>query len=234
MKKENVLGNFLYSRRKKIQPSDVGLKRNYGRRRTPGLRREEVAELAGVSTTWYTWLEQGRDVNASREVIESIGKALQLSPDEYVHLLHLANFGLPAERLKYVEEVTSDLQNIIDHIGYPAIIANNRTEILAWNELAKQFIYDFDILSPGDHILTRLMIVDPYFNQNLINWEEYANFAIAYFRSNYDQNIGDHWYETFLNKCFKKAVFLQLGGNYTMSNRKKQKPLFLIIPSMVA
>ncbi|MBE0343304.1 XRE family transcriptional regulator, partial [Paenibacillus sp. 28ISP30-2] len=85
--KSKTMGAFLKSRRNRLQPEQAGIRRSQGQRRTPGLRREEVAMLAGVSATYYTWLEQGREVTASKEIIESIGKALQLTDDESSHLL---------------------------------------------------------------------------------------------------------------------------------------------------
>jgi transcriptional regulator with XRE-family HTH domain len=91
--KVKILGDFLRSRRERIKPEHIEMVGRFGRRRTPGLRREEVAHLAGVSITWYTWLEQGRVTTTSREVIESVGKALQLSSEEHLHLLRLANCG---------------------------------------------------------------------------------------------------------------------------------------------
>src|SRR5213076_1505151 len=86
--RRNELADFLRTRRASLQPDDVGLP-NGGRRRTPGLRREEVAQLAGVGTTWYTWLEQGRDVRASLDVLEALARALRLSPAERTHLVLL-------------------------------------------------------------------------------------------------------------------------------------------------
>src|SRR5215475_14801582 len=109
------LGAFLRARRAQLRPADVGLPGGgaSGRRRTPGLRREEVAQLSGVGVTWYTWLEQGRPISASGQVIDAIGRALQLTPDEHEHLRLLA--GLPAlESPAQDTDLTPRLQRLVD------------------------------------------------------------------------------------------------------------------------
>ncbi|MNO32627.1 hypothetical protein D3C76_226200 [compost metagenome] len=131
-----VLGDYLRSRRNRLQPEQAGISGSYSQRRTPGLRREEVAMLAGVSATYYTWLEQGREVTASRDIMENIGRALQLNPDEKKHLMELWNPHEPEPVPSINTELNPQWQDIIQQLAYPAFISNERSEILAWNEAA--------------------------------------------------------------------------------------------------
>src|SRR6185312_5250629 len=130
------LADFLKARRAAIQPGDVGLPAG-GRRRTPGLRREEVAALAGVGATWYTWLEQGRDVRASLDVLEAIARALRLTQAERTHLLLLGRGEQPPPCKSPAERVSSTLRKLIEHLGpNPAFILGRRWDYLAWNDAA--------------------------------------------------------------------------------------------------
>lgn len=116
------LADFLKTRRARLSPKEVGLPEGI-RRRTPGLRREELAQLANIGLTWYTWLEQGRDIQVSGQVVESIARALRLSPDERSHLFTLARCPIPANSYLLEETVTQALQDILDSLGTsPALI----------------------------------------------------------------------------------------------------------------
>lgn len=159
--KIKILGDFLKSRRERIKPDRIEIASRYGRRRTPGLRREEVAQLAGVSITWYTWLEQGRVASVSREVIESVARALQLSSDEQTHLLRLADYGGERNSSPNTGKAYPELQIIIDQVNYPAIIANHRTEVLAYNRMATEIITDFHAIPADERVMTRLIFTDP-------------------------------------------------------------------------
>lgn len=219
--KIKVLGDFLKSRRERIKPDPVSIVGRFGTRRTPGLRREEVAQLAGVSITWYTWLEQGRAVTASREVIESVGKALQLSSDEHLHLLRLANYGGEGDSYPIAKEIYPELQNIIDQMNYPAIIANNRTEVLAYNRMASEIIVDFDSISAEKRVMTHLIFTDPNLRKQLVNWKEFADFTVGVFRMYFDQKAGDLWYEEFVRRmCKESEEFLMLWRLHDVQQKK--------------
>ena len=155
--------------------------------------------------TWYTWLEQGRAVSASREVIESVGKALQLSSEEHLHLLRLANYGGDGETYPIAKEIDPELQNIIDQLSYPAIIANNRTEVLAYNQMASEIITDFQAIPAEKRVMTRLIFTDPNLRKQLANWKEFADYTLGVFRMYFDQKAGDLWYEEFVQGCARKA-----------------------------
>lgn len=127
------LSAFLRSRRERIRPQDVGLPVG-ARRRTPGLRREEVAQLAGVGVTWYTWLEQGRPIKASVQVLDAVARTLRLDAGECEHLYHLA--GVPSvSRSEHLDdEVAPRVQTILDHLDpLPAAVYSARWDVLAWN-----------------------------------------------------------------------------------------------------
>lgn len=221
--KIKILGDFLKSRRERIKPDHVSIVGRFGTRRTPGLRREEVAHLAGVSITWYTWLEQGRAVTASREVIESVGKALQLSSDEHLHLLRLANYGGEGESYPNAKEIYPELQNIIDQMNYPAIIANNRTEVLAYNQMASEIIADFHAIPAEKRVMARLIFTDPNLRKQLANWKEFANYTFGVFRMYYDQKADDLdlWYEEFVRRmCEESEEFLTLWRLHDVQQKK--------------
>ncbi|HEY3090560.1 MAG TPA: helix-turn-helix domain-containing protein, partial [Jatrophihabitantaceae bacterium] len=136
------LASFLRSRREGVRPQDVGLAPG-ARRRTPGLRREEVAQLAGVGTTWYTWLEQGRDVRASMEVLEAIAGALRLTPAERTHLVLLGRGEQPPPRRAPAERVSPTLRRLVENLGgNPAYILGRRWDYLAWNRAATVILGD--------------------------------------------------------------------------------------------
>ena len=132
-RRREELADFLRTKRSSLQPEDVGLP-DGSRRRTPGLRREEVALLAGVGTTWYTWLEQGRDVRASLDVLEALARALRLTPAERSHLILLGR-GEHAKPCKApAEEVSPNLRRLVENIGPgPAYLLGRRWDYLAWN-----------------------------------------------------------------------------------------------------
>ncbi|MHC5261115.1 helix-turn-helix transcriptional regulator [Streptomyces sp. UC4497] len=127
----NELGAFLRSRRERVDPASAGLPPS-GRRRTPGLRREEVSLLSGVSLTWYTWLEQGRDMRVSAQVLMALARVLRLDEVEHAHLFRLA--GLPQPRRERPTELPSGVREFLDHLDpSPAFLIDRCFDILAWN-----------------------------------------------------------------------------------------------------
>ncbi|MEV5969988.1 helix-turn-helix transcriptional regulator [Streptomyces sp. NPDC051921] len=129
------LAAFLRSRRARVTPEDVGMPPGL-RRRTPGLRREEVAQLSGVGVTWYTWLEQGRPINASAQVLDAVARTLRLDRPEREHLYHLAEVPYEPEAAPaYATEVSPEIQGILDAlVPHPAVVYNARYDVLATNE----------------------------------------------------------------------------------------------------
>ncbi len=127
----HALGDFLRARRQRLDPATFGFPA--GRRRTPGLRREEVAQLASISPTWYTWLEQGRGGAPSREVLERIARGLRLTTPEREHLFILAFGHPPQTRLTVTDDMTPRLQRVLDAFTIPAIIRTASWDVIAWN-----------------------------------------------------------------------------------------------------
>ncbi|MBE3560636.1 MAG: helix-turn-helix domain-containing protein [Ktedonobacteraceae bacterium] len=191
-----ALGDFLRKCRARLSPIDVGLPPGL-RRRTPGLRREEVAQLANIGTSWYIWLEQGRDVHPSPQVLESIAQALRLSPNERRHLFLLAGQPLPAYTPPLEEAVSLSLKRMLDALDpTPAYIMGRRWDYLAWNKTA-DLIYSISKAassSPyGRNMLWRLFCT-PELRKHP-RFEQMAPGTIAEFRAAYARYPGDRWFE---------------------------------------
>ncbi|MGW1909499.1 helix-turn-helix domain-containing protein [Streptomyces sp. NPDC002076] len=170
------LSEFLRSRRARLKPEDVGLP-DFGRhRRVPGLRREELAQLAGVSVAYYTRLEQGNGRNVSAEVLDSIARALRLTDAEHAHLTHLAkpksHKKKPAARQQQVRVALRQLLDTMD--GVPAYVVGRRSEILAWNRMAAVVFGDWAELPAGERNWARLVFLHPDYRELFIDWEQKA------------------------------------------------------------
>ncbi len=189
------LADFLRRRRASLTPEGVGLP-NGGRRRTPGLRREEVALLAGVGTTWYTWLEQGRDVRASLDVLEALAKALRLTPAERTHLILLGRGEEPPPSKSPAERVSPTLRRLIENLGAnPAYILGRRWDYLAWNRAACAVLGDFDAIprSARNHVWLHFM--DPSRRTRFADWERSSRLLVAKFRADSARHLGDPAFE---------------------------------------
>jgi transcriptional regulator with XRE-family HTH domain len=179
---DNVLGSYLKDRRTKLDPAAFGLART--RRRTPGLRREEVAHRANVSATWYTWLEQGRGGAPSASVLERLACALMLTEVEREHLFLIALGRPPEVRYQATEGVTPRLQRVLDSLELsPAIVKTSSWDIIAWNRAASVVLSDFGALAPEQRNILRLMFCDPRVRAAQTDWESVARFVVAAFRA---------------------------------------------------
>jgi len=201
-----ALSAFLKGQRAKISPESVGLPPGT-RRRTPGLRREEVAQLAGVSTTWYTWLEQGRDIQVSASVLDCVANALQLNADERRYLYSLAFEGggevYPAQQ--EAVQISPSLQKIMTELRLcPVVISDRMCNIVGWNRAAAFVFLDFDRIPPEDRNMIRLLFTRREFRRLAVNWEQFASGYLAMFRSYYGQYVGDEWYDRFLEEMKRK------------------------------
>jgi transcriptional regulator with XRE-family HTH domain len=191
LRRREELADFLRNRRASVKPEDVGLP-NGGRRRTPGLRREEVAQLAGVGATWYTWLEQGRDVRASLDVLEAIARALRLTPAERTHLILLGR-GEEAPPCKPpAERVSPTIRRLIENLRTaPAFVLGRRWDYLAWNSAACALLGDFDKIPRAARNHLWLTFMDPARRILFPDWERTARMAAAKFRADSAAHIGD-------------------------------------------
>jgi transcriptional regulator with XRE-family HTH domain len=175
-------------RRGRVTPDDVGLPGG-GRRRTPGLRREEVAQLAGVSISWYTWLEQGRDMHPSQSVLDAIARVLRLTPAERAHLFHLARVELPLPGPDYPRTAPTELAALVAALDpHPAYLLGPRTDVLAWNT-ASGVIADFDALSLDERNLLRWLLLDRLPEDR--GYEDTAKSTVARFRAAHARYIDD-------------------------------------------
>jgi transcriptional regulator with XRE-family HTH domain len=189
------LADFLRKRRESITPEEVGLP-DGGRRRTPGLRREEVALLAGVGTTWYTWLEQGRDVRASLEVLEAISRALKLTPTERTHLILLGRGEDPPPCKSPAERVSPTLRRLIENLGpNPAFVLGRRWDYLAWNRAACALFGDFGSVPRAARNHVWLTFMDPSRREMFSDWEKSARLLAAKFRADSARYLGDPEFE---------------------------------------
>lgn len=183
------LSDFLKSRRARLSPNDVGLP-NGTRRRAPGLRREEVASLAGVGLTWYTWFEQGREIRVSPDFLDNVSRALRLTGAERRHLFILLNQEGATPPVPE-RKVSPALQRMMDGMPrHPAYIRTLRWDVVAWNKATTQ-LFDFAARRPEDRNLVRMMFIDPAFREIVPNWQVDAPIMLAKFRANYAQYRGD-------------------------------------------
>ncbi|WP_438486884.1 helix-turn-helix transcriptional regulator [Streptomyces sp. S186] len=187
--RRRALAEFLRARRERITPQDAGILAG-PRRRTPGLRREEVAQLSGVSVTWYTWLEQARDIGVSRQVLASLARALMLSSVEQRHLYALAG-ELPPEQPDGSGPGPA-LQRLVDALDpHPAYLLDANWDLVAWNRAEAGLIGDPGRLAPEERNLLRLVFTDPAMRTLLGDWEEQARDLVAQFRADAGERFGD-------------------------------------------
>lgn len=185
------LAAFLRSRRARLGPLDVGLPAG-PRRRTPGLRREEVAQLAGVGITWYTWFEQGRDIRVSAHFLDNLSRALQLDAAERAHLFALAQQRLPPlAPLPDVQAVSPGLQQMIDAHPNPIYVKTARWDVVAWNRAAICMLGDYGAVPPAQRNVIWLLFTNPVYRRMLPDWENDARRVLARFRVNYGRAAGD-------------------------------------------
>ncbi|MFE9772635.1 helix-turn-helix domain-containing protein [Streptomyces sp. NPDC005931] len=178
------LSEFLRTRRARLKPEDVGLA-SFGRhRRVPGLRREELAQLAGVSVAYYTRLEQGNGRNVSAEVLDAIARALRLTDAEQAHLTHLAKprqqRKRPAARIQQTRPALRQLLDTIDTV--PAYVVGRRSDILAWNRTAAALFGDWGELPPQERNWARLVFLDPGYRELFVEWDRKASDIVSYLR----------------------------------------------------
>ncbi len=199
------LADFLRTRRAALKPGDVGLPSG-GRRRTPGLRREEVAQLAGMGATWYTWLEQGREVRASLDVLESLARALRLDQAERSHLILLGRGEEAPPCRSPAERVSPTLRRLIENLGpNPAFVLGRRWDYLAWNDAAAVLLGDFAALPRGARNHAWQTFTDPARREMFTDWERSSRILVAKFRSDSARHIGDPEFESLIRALRKSS-----------------------------
>jgi transcriptional regulator with XRE-family HTH domain len=193
------LAAFLRTRRERLLPADVGLATTK-RRRTPGLRREEVAHLAGVGVTWYTWLEQGREIDVSAHFLEQVAKALCLDAEARAHLFTLAHNRPPPLASRSSFGLTASHQRMLDAFEAPAYIATACLDVLAWNDALNAVFGDLSDLSEANRNMLWLMFASPSHQAAVPNWEEAARAMLARCRIEYGRNQDDERFRTLITQ----------------------------------
>jgi transcriptional regulator with XRE-family HTH domain len=181
LRTENLLGTYLRDRRTRLDPAALGFPPE--RRRTPGLRREEVAQRANISPTWYTWLEQGRGGAPSADVLDRVARALMLTEVEREHVFLLGLGRLPEARFRKNEGVTPRLQRVLDALEpSPAVIRTAIWDVVAWNRAATVMLMDYGSLPPERRNILRFIFLDPSARAAQYDWESVARFVLGAFR----------------------------------------------------
>ncbi|KNY29176.1 helix-turn-helix transcriptional regulator [Pseudobacteroides cellulosolvens] len=221
------LGDFLKTRRAKILPSQVGLSSGT-RRRTPGLRREEVAQLAGIGLTWYTWLEQGRNIHVSTQIIDSLSKILLLDKQERIHLYLLANQPLPVDIKGYQGTVSPILQHVLDNLMLcPSLVTDQRWNVIAWNDAACLIFGDFNEMNVRQRNIVWAMFTDNKYKHLFVDWDMHAKGLVGRFRSTCGQYIEDPWLVQFIDDLKMQSTEFNLWWPLyeIQSNSEKYKQL---------
>jgi transcriptional regulator with XRE-family HTH domain len=193
VQRRRELGEFLRAKRATLKPADFGLP-TFSRRRAPGLRREEVAQISGIGLTWYTWLEQGRDIHVSTDLLQRLSRVLQLSPHDAAYLLFLAGHPpLPIQPDR--SGLVDGMQTVLD--GYvlgPAAVFDLVGNTLAFNQIG-DFVYHFSSYEGPwrDNLFWRLFM-DPYRRQMYLDWHDFARYAVGLMRGIYASRKEDSAY----------------------------------------
>lgn len=211
------LAAFLRSRRERIQPEEVGFAPG-GRRRTPGLRREEVAQLAGVGVTWYTWLEQGRDINVSAQVIEAISRTLRLDRLERNHLYTLAGIALgPAKNA--CAALPASIQKMLDKFSpYPAQVLNARYDVLAFNDAYTKVIIDMAAVPLEERNLLWLTFVSDEWRCAFTDGDSIRMHMVAGYRAALADHLGEPSWQDLTDRLLASSpLFAELWERYDVA-----------------
>jgi transcriptional regulator with XRE-family HTH domain len=211
------LGEFLKARRARLSPGDFDMPPG-SRRRTPGLRREEVALLAGVGVTWYTWLEQGRQINASTQVLDAVARTLRLDRLEREHLYRLAE-ATPLHTECARKAVPDTIREIIHSLeALPATLINSRFDILLSNDACEELFWEWHSM-PCIHKNTLwCCITEPSARSKFPEYDQQVRYLVARFRSAYSRHIGDQdWEEDIRRLAGLSREFAELWARHEVA-----------------
>ena len=180
------LSDFLKSCRARLSPASVGLP-PAGRRRTPGLRREDVAALAGLSATWYTWLEQGRDVRASDRVLESLSRTLRMSTEERDYLFSLAQHRSAPLQASRDVEISPAVKRTLDALRLPALVMTPRWDVIYWNRMMTAAIRDYGAMPIQERNLLKILMMSPERRAHSDDYQAMAQRVLSKLRVDYGQ-----------------------------------------------
>ncbi|RAX48187.1 XRE family transcriptional regulator [Arthrobacter sp. AQ5-05] len=228
VERRRELGQFLRDRRGNLVRAELGLP-PIGRNRTLGLRREEIAAFAAVSVTWYTWLEQGRDINASRQVLESIARVLTLTAAETAYLLAMGGYTpLPATEVMAIEQAPDHLQRLLDAFDFPAFAVAPDWGIAGWNRAYAGLYTPIAAVDPKDRNLLWLIFTDPHLRQMLPDWEETSRHFVAEFRAEAGARLGSAAHTTLLQRLGEASgQFAKLWADRGVERFASRQRVFL-------
>jgi transcriptional regulator with XRE-family HTH domain len=198
------LSRFLKCARGRIAPADVGLPPT-GRRRAQGLRREEVASLTGMSVSWYTWFEQGRDVQLSAQMLEKLSKTLKLSTDEREFLFALAQGRPPPIAEAPEHQVSPDVQHLLDYLNVPALMMLPDWTIIGWNRLHSSILRDWSKVPAGERNLFKNLLLDPRYRAHEEMFRKEIRRCVARFKWDYSRAADPAPFETIIDELNEKS-----------------------------
>jgi len=211
------LGQFLRARRAQLSPEELGLPPG-ARRRTPGLRREEVAMLAGVGFTWYTWLEQGRSINVSSHVLDSLARTLRLDSTGRWHLYQLAE-ATPSRAGVAATVVPDEVYAVLRGLDpLPAVLINARFDVVAFNDAHADLLVNWHTLPCVHKNMLWCHLTEPTARQKMLNYDEEIPYAVARLRASYAQHIGDpEWDEDIRRLAQTSKEFAHLWARHELA-----------------
>ncbi|ALO93671.1 DNA-binding protein [Streptomyces hygroscopicus subsp. limoneus] len=224
--RRHELAAFLRSRRERITPEEVGLPRG-ARRRTPGLRREEVAHLSAVGVTWYTWLEQARDIQVSVQVLDALARALRLDASERAHLFQLAGATDPTPAAN-CPSVTPALREMLAKLEpIPACIQNSRYDILAYNRTYGLLLGDLDAVPPEDRNCMLLVHTNAEWQAAVVHLEKTQRLMAARLRAALAGHLGEPAWKMLLKRLEESPAFRENWRRYEVVEARSKSKEFL-------
>lgn len=225
------LASFLRTQRERLLPEQLGLPRR-ARRRTPGLRREEVAELIDISVTWYTWLEQGRPIQVSAEVLENLARIFRLSMDERVYLFQLAQRSLPPTLPESHETVRPVFRDVLTALEpSPAHIRDLRWNVLAWNR-AESLLVNWHAYPPSERNIVWHHFTNPTFRRLMVNWEREARSLLSEFRMESGQHAEDPWFTSLIRQLHEISAEFRRWWPLHEVRRERELPIEIQHPDV--
>ncbi|WP_432026710.1 helix-turn-helix transcriptional regulator [Streptomyces sp. 1222.5] len=224
--RRHELAAFLRSRRERIKPEQVGLPRGT-RRRTPGLRREEVAQLSAVGVTWYTWLEQARDIQVSVQVLDALARTLRLDAGERAHLFQLAGAVDPSPAAS-CPSVTPALREMLRRLDpIPACVQNSRYDILAYNRTYGRLLGDLDAIPPEDRNCILLVYTSEEWRSAVVHLEQTQRLMAARLRASLAGHLGEPAWKMLLRRLEESPEFRENWERYEVVAGRSRTKEFL-------
>jgi transcriptional regulator with XRE-family HTH domain len=226
-RRREELGSFLKARRARLTPEDVGMPRG-ARRRTPGLRREEVALLAGVGVTWYTWLEQGREINVSMQVLDAVARTLRLDRAEREHLYQLAE-ATPTLVGTARGSVAEEIREIVRQLDpLPASLTNSRFDVLVTNDASEDLFWDWHSMPCVHRNTLWCCATEPAAREKFPQYEEEMRYLTARMRAAYAKHVGDQdWEEDIRRLCGLSREFADLWARHEVADAEPRIRTFI-------